>query len=88
YALMLGIIAGVLEFIPLVGPFTVAVIVAVITSFVSSSQVIAALLFLGVLRIVHDYITYPRLIRHGIHLHPVAVILAVLAGHELAGVAG
>ncbi|MER3427717.1 MAG: hypothetical protein C4334_06400 [Pyrinomonas sp.] len=88
YALMLGIIAGVLEFIPLVGPFTVAVIVAVIASFVSSNQVLAVLLFLGILRIVHDYVTYPRLIRHGIHLHPVAVILAVLAGHELAGVAG
>lgn len=88
YALTLGIIAGALEFIPLVGPFMVAIIVAIITSFVSTGQVITALIFLAVLRIIHDYITYPRLIRHGIHLHPVAVILAVLAGHELAGVAG
>ena len=31
---------------------------------------------------------YPRLIRHGIHLHPLAVIVAVLAGLELGGVAG
>lgn len=31
---------------------------------------------------------YPRLIRHGIHLHPLAVIVAVLAGFELGGVAG
>ena len=31
---------------------------------------------------------YPRLIRQGIHLHPLAVILALLCGHELAGVAG
>jgi predicted PurR-regulated permease PerM len=31
---------------------------------------------------------YPRLIRHGGHLHPLAVIVAVLAGLELGGVAG
>lgn len=46
------------------------------------------LLFLGVLRIVEDYVIYPRLIGHGIHLHPLAVILAILAGAEIAGVAG
>jgi len=41
-----------------------------------------------VLRVVQDYVIYPRLIRQGIHLHPLAVILAILCGHELAGVAG
>jgi hypothetical protein len=46
------------------------------------------LLFLGVLRIVHDYFVYPRLIGQGIHLHPLAVIFAILAGEKLAGVAG
>jgi len=44
--------------------------------------------FLGVLRLVEDYVIYPRLIRCGIQLHPLAVILAVLAGAELDGVAG
>ena len=46
------------------------------------------LLFLGVLRIVQDYVIYPRIIGTGIHLHPLAVILAILSGAELAGVAG
>jgi len=41
-----------------------------------------------VLRIVQDYIVYPRLIGQGIHLHPLAVIIAILSGAELAGVAG
>src|SRR4029077_2618202 len=44
--------------------------------------------FLGVLRIVEDYVVYPRIIGVGIHLHPLAVILAILSGAELAGVAG
>ena len=46
------------------------------------------LLFLGLLRVVQDYVIYPRIIGQGIHLHPLAVILAILAGAEIAGVAG
>jgi hypothetical protein len=46
------------------------------------------LLFLIVLRIIQDYVVYPRLIGQGIHLHPLAVIIAILSGAELAGVAG
>jgi predicted PurR-regulated permease PerM len=88
YTLVLGVIAGLLEFIPLVGPFVVAVIAIVIGAFHSAREAVAVLLFLGVLRVVHDYVIYPRLMGHGIHLHPLAVILAILCGHELAGVAG
>jgi predicted PurR-regulated permease PerM len=88
YALLLGIIAALLEFIPLVGPLVVAVIAVLIASFYSVNQAIIVFLFLGTLRIVHDYVTYPRIIGQGIHLHPLAVILAILAGAELAGVAG
>ncbi|MBA3242140.1 MAG: AI-2E family transporter, partial [Acidobacteria bacterium] len=88
YALVLGLIAGLLEFIPLVGPLVVMLIAITVASFYSANQVILVFLFLGVLRIVHDYVTYPRIIGSGIHLHPLAVILSILAGHELAGVAG
>jgi hypothetical protein len=49
---------------------------------------LVVLLFLGVMRIVQDYVIYPRIIGVGIHLHPLAVILAILAGAEIAGVAG
>jgi predicted PurR-regulated permease PerM len=91
FPLVLGVIAGMLEFIPLVGPVVVAVIATLVTSFSPDTSTYSALwvlLFLGVLRIVHDYTIYPRLVGQGVHLHPLAVILAILAGHELAGVAG
>lgn len=32
--------------------------------------------------------TYPRIVREGIHLHPLAVILSVLAGEQIAGISG
>jgi predicted PurR-regulated permease PerM len=88
YALVLGVVAGFLEFIPLLGPLVVAVIAGTVAGFDSGTKAVAVLVFLGVLRIVQDYVLYPRIIGSGIHLHPLAVILAILAGHELAGVAG
>ena len=88
YALVLGVLAGLLEFIPLLGPLVVAVVAATVAGFDSGTKAVAVLVFLGVLRIVQDYVLYPRIIGSGIHLHPLAVILAILAGHELAGVAG
>jgi len=88
YAALLGVLAGVLEFIPLVGPLLVAATAAVVASFHSLTLVLAAIAFLAVLRVVEDYVIYPRLIRHGLKLHPLAVIVAVLAGAELNGIAG
>jgi predicted PurR-regulated permease PerM len=87
--LALGVIAGVFEFVPLVGPLVVAVLAAAAAVLHGGSFLaFMVLVFLGVLRIVEDYIIYPRLIGQGIHLHPLAVITAILAGAELAGVAG
>jgi predicted PurR-regulated permease PerM len=90
FPLVLGVLAGLLEFIPLVGPLVVGIIAALVTSFSPDTHTSAiwVVLFLGVLRVVHDYAVYPRLVSHGIHLHPLAVILAILCGAELAGIAG
>ena len=86
---VMGFIAGMFEFIPLVGPLTVALLAALLGLLHAGPlSAFFILLFLGVLRVLQDYFIYPRLIGQGIHLHPLAVIFAILAGHELAGVAG
>jgi predicted PurR-regulated permease PerM len=87
--LALGAIAGVCEFVPLVGPSLVALVAAVAGLLHGGGfHAFFVLVFLLVLRGIQDYIVYPRLIGQGIHLHPLAVIVAILAGAELAGVAG
>jgi predicted PurR-regulated permease PerM len=88
YALVLGIVAGLLEFIPLVGPLVVALIATLICGTSSIKQALGVVLFLGIVRIVHDYVIYPRIIGHGMPLHPFAVIVAILCGAALAGVPG
>ena len=87
--LVMGVIAGVFEFVPLVGPLAIALMAAILAVLHAGVfNAFLVLLFLGVLRIVQDYVIYPRLIGQGIHLHPLAVIFAILAGEKLAGVAG
>jgi predicted PurR-regulated permease PerM len=87
--LVMGFIAGVFEFVPLVGPLSIAILAALLALLHAGPfSAFLVLLFLGVLRIAQDYFIYPRLIGQGIHLHPLAVIFAILSGAELGGVAG
>lgn len=88
YALILGIMAGVLELIPLLGPLTIGILATLVSGLESGWQALWTAMFLTFLRIFHDYFTYPRIIREGIHLHPLAVILSVLAGEQVAGIPG
>jgi predicted PurR-regulated permease PerM len=88
YPVLLGVLAGVLEFIPLVGPLLLATVAAIVGALHAPILALWAVAFLGVVRLVEDYVIYPRLIRRGIQLHPLAVIVAILIGAELYGVAG
>jgi predicted PurR-regulated permease PerM/CheY-like chemotaxis protein len=88
YALVLGALAGLLEFIPLVGPVIVAILAAFLASMTSLTLAGVTLLFLVALRIAQDYVVYPRLVAKGMKLHPLAIILTLVCGSHLAGVAG
>lgn len=89
YALLLGILAGIFEFVPLLGPFTISIIAILVGAFSDNPvNAIWTAAFLIILRLTHDYVTYPRIVGDGIHLHPFAVILSVLAGEQIAGIPG
>ncbi len=89
YALLLGILAGIFEFVPLLGPLTIGIVVT-LTAAASDDpwRALYSAIFLVTLRLIHDYVTYPRIVRGGIHLHPLAIILSVLAGEQVAGIPG
>ena len=89
YALLIGIMAGVLEFIPLIGPLTLGIIAIIVAAFSDNPwKALYIAIFLIVLRILQDYVFYPRIVRGGIHLHPLAIILSVLAGEQIGGIPG
>lgn len=85
YALLLAIIAGLLEFIPY--GIIIALVPAISFSFVSGG-VSMALIVGGVYIIVHQFEVYlfqPLIINKVVGLSPLVVILAVLVGFELGG---
>ena len=88
YAIVLGFAAGVLEFIPLVGPLIAMLIATSLGLTTSVSSALIVLSYLLVLRTAEDYIIYPRIIGHGIKIHPLLVIVAILCGAQLDGVVG
>jgi len=88
YALLLGTVGGILEFIPVVGPFIAAVGILGVAFLMSYPHLSWLLLFLVAWRLVQDYLTGPRIMGRSVQLHPLAAIFGVLAGGELAGVLG
>jgi predicted PurR-regulated permease PerM len=73
-----------LEMIPIAGPL----VVAVVATAMAPDRVVPVLIFLAAIRLVQDYLIYPRLISRALHLHPLLVVLALWAGAALGGVVG
>lgn len=89
YALLLGILAGVFEFVPFLGPLSIAIIATSTAAFGEDPwRAVYVVLFLGILRIFHDYVSYPKIVREGIQMHPLLIILSILAGEQVAGIPG
>jgi predicted PurR-regulated permease PerM len=88
YAFILGPLAGIFEFVPVVGPAVAAIIVFVIAVLTSYPHLIWIVLFLGVWRLLQDYVNAPRIMGESLEISPLVQILAVLAGGEIAGVVG
>jgi predicted PurR-regulated permease PerM len=87
YGILLAAFAAVLEFIPLLGPLTAAIVIVIVGA-VGGASALAILIFLGCYRVFQDYILSPILMKHGVRIHPLLVLFGVFAGGELAGVPG
>lgn len=88
YSVVLGVTAGVLEFIPLAGPLAAASLIVAVAFFTGYSHIIIVLLFLGIWRLLQDYVAAPRIMGKSVELHPLAALFAILSGAEIAGVIG
>lgn len=89
-ALPIGLIAGMLGFIPYVGA-TIAIILALLSAalqFAELSQLIPIVIVFGLGQLLESMLLTPWLVGDRIGLHPVVVIFALLAGGQLFGFTG
>ena len=88
YSFALGSLAGLLEFVPIVGPLIGAVAILGVAFLAGYQHLLVVTIFLGVWRVLQDYVTSPRIMAGKLEIHPLAAIFAVLAGAELGGILG
>ena len=88
YALVLGTMGGVLEFVPVVGPLAAALVIVSVALLMSYKHWLILIVFLGIWRLLQDYVSSPRIMGESMELHPLAAIFGVMAGGEVAGILG
>ncbi len=96
FSLGLGLIAGLMEFVPLFGPIIAGLLAVLVALFQPAnwwglSPMVYAMVVLGgavILQQLENNILVPRIIGHSLKLHPLIVLLAALSGGILAGVVG
>jgi predicted PurR-regulated permease PerM len=88
YALVLGTLGGVLEFVPVVGPLAAALTIVSVALLMGYSHWLILVIFLGIWRLLQDYVSSPRIMGESMELHPLAAIFGVMAGAEVAGILG
>jgi predicted PurR-regulated permease PerM len=88
--ILIGIVAGVLTFVPYLGPATVILLggIAALVQYGDWQHLLGVLAVFSVGQVIESYWLTPKLVGDRIGLHPVAVIFAVLAGGQLFGFLG
>jgi predicted PurR-regulated permease PerM len=96
YAWALGLFAGVMELVPNIGPY-IAAVPAVLLALIRGSMfiplgnfwfaaLVAGLYFL--LQLIENNFFVPRILGRNLKVHPLAVMIGILAGGQLAGILG
>jgi predicted PurR-regulated permease PerM len=91
YAMLIAIIGGIGELIPMVGPylaFIPAIAIVLLSPDPPLWQIIGVVVFFTILSQVENYVLSPRVMERHVELAPVTSILALLVGGGLLGLVG
>ena len=88
FAVALGLLVAILDLIPLAGATIAAVLVSTVAFLDSTTSGIIVLIFFIVYQQLENHVLQPVVYGRTVQLSPLAVLIAVLIGAELAGVIG
>lgn len=88
YPLILGIIVGATNVIPYFGPVIGAIPAAIIAATMSMDKVIVVVIIVFALQFIEGNVLSPLIVGKSLHMHPVVIIFALLAGGEIGGIIG
>lgn len=88
YPLLLGFIVGTTNIIPYFGPIIALIPTIIIAATMSVKMVVTAIIIVAVLQFTEGNILSPLIVGKSLHMHPLMIMLALLAGGEIGGVLG
>lgn len=88
FALILAIIAGLLEIVPTVGPLVSGVIVALVALTISPWKALFVIIFCLLVSLFENVVVVPKVMQKAVGISPVIILLALLIGAKLMGVVG
>ncbi|MFC7320974.1 AI-2E family transporter [Halobacillus campisalis] len=88
YPLVLGVVAGITNIIPYFGPLFGAVPALIVALTISVKTLVIAVVVIVIIQVIEGNFLSPYIMGKSIHIHPLLIIFALLAGGELAGIAG
>ena len=88
FTLVLALIAGVLEWFPIIGPIVAAVPAILIGLSISVPAAIAAAILYTAIQQLENNILVPKVMGDAVDLHPAVMILALVVGGSLFGIGG
>lgn len=88
YWLILGLIMGIFNVIPYVGPVLGSIPIIILAATQGWNRIILALILIIAVQQIDNLIIQPRVISDSVKIHPVVVLLCVLAGSRIGNFIG
>jgi predicted PurR-regulated permease PerM len=88
FAILLSVVAGVLELLPIIGPIIAAIPAVLLALTGGIDAAIAAVVLYTVIQQLENNLLVPKIQGNAVELHPSAVMLALVVGGAIAGLLG
>jgi len=88
YSLLISLIAGLLEIIPILGPITALIMASIIVYFENPVYVLPTIIFFTILQQLENHLLVPLVMKKAIAINPILIILGILIGAKTGGILG
>ena len=88
YPLVLAVLSGFAEWIPIIGPFISAAPAIILAAVISGPLAVKVAITYGILQLLDGQIIMPKIMGHVINLPPLVIIIAIFVGGYFFGMIG
>jgi len=88
YAFVLGLLAGLTELIPMVGPILGAIPAVIIAFSMDPVLALKVIILYILIQAAENYFLVPRVMGSSMNMHPITVVIAMMIGARVMGIVG